>query len=92
MQGIQRIEIVEVIKTKTVVGKGTEEDPVREVVQYWEKNGQLITNEAVCSIKEQRNKLEKILMDFIEKASEEPPEAYMLPQTATILADLIKTN
>lgn len=37
-----RAEIVEVIKTETVEGKGTTDDPVRNVVRYWDKDGTLI--------------------------------------------------
>ncbi len=37
-----RAQIVAVIKTETVEGKGTKEDPVRTVVRYWETNGNLI--------------------------------------------------
>ena len=33
---------IKVIKTETVEGKGTKEDPVRTVVRYWEKSGKLI--------------------------------------------------
>ena len=36
-------EIVEIIRTKTVVGEGTEKDPVRTEVQYWEKDGRVIS-------------------------------------------------
>lgn len=45
MQGIQSIEVVEIIKTRTIVGKGTKEDPVKEIIQYWDKNGKLISQE-----------------------------------------------
>lgn len=41
-KGIERAKMVEVIKTRTVKGDGTPEDPVRSVVQYWEKDGRLI--------------------------------------------------
>lgn len=45
VKGIQSIEVVEVIKTKTVVGDGTKENPVKEIIQYWDKNGKLISQE-----------------------------------------------
>ena len=45
MRGILSVQIIEVIKTKTAVGNGTEEDPVRTVVQYWDKEGKLIGTE-----------------------------------------------
>lgn len=42
MQGIISVQIVEMIKTETVVGVGTENNPVRTVVQYWDKQENLI--------------------------------------------------
>lgn len=45
MGGIWSVQIIEVVKTKTSVGNGTEEDPVRTVVQYWDKEGKLIGTE-----------------------------------------------
>ncbi|MBQ8297679.1 MAG: carboxypeptidase [Ruminococcus sp.] len=40
--GCKQAEVVQVIKTRTIVGTGTENDPVREVVQYWDLDGKLI--------------------------------------------------
>lgn len=37
-----KAEMVEVIKTETVEGKGVKEDPVRTVVRYWDKDGTLL--------------------------------------------------
>ena len=42
MIGCKKAETVTVIKTVTVVGTGTEGDPVREVIQYWSHDGELI--------------------------------------------------
>lgn len=42
-----KAEIVEVIRTENVEGNGTEEDPVRTVVRYWEKSGKLISEEVL---------------------------------------------
>lgn len=42
MKRIKRAEIVEVIRIRQAVGEGTPKDPVREVVQYWEKTGKMI--------------------------------------------------
>lgn len=42
MKGIISAEVVEVIRIKAVVGSGAKEDPVRNEVQYWDKNGKLI--------------------------------------------------
>ena len=35
-------QIVEVIEVKTVKGKGTDKDPMRIIVEYWSKDGQLL--------------------------------------------------
>lgn len=45
MKPVVCAEIVEVIRVKAVAGTGTDEDPVRNEVQYWEKNGKLIHKE-----------------------------------------------
>ena len=39
---MERVEVVQVIKTKSTRGIGTSADPVREVVQYWNLDGTLI--------------------------------------------------
>ena len=38
-----KAELVEVIKTETTEGDGTEGNPVRTVIRYWDKSGELIT-------------------------------------------------
>lgn len=42
MKTPQLVELVEVIHVEATCGKGTEDDPVRIVHQYWDKNGQLL--------------------------------------------------
>lgn len=37
-----KAEMVQVIRVIRIVGTGTEKDPVRTEVQYWEQNGKLI--------------------------------------------------
>lgn len=39
---LKKLEIVKVVKTLLIRGIGTTEDPVREVVQYWDLKGNLI--------------------------------------------------
>ncbi|MBE7897173.1 hypothetical protein G7L40_00415 [Paenibacillus polymyxa] len=39
---IKQCGIEEVIKVVTNKGAGTDNDPIREVVQYWNKSGNLI--------------------------------------------------
>ena len=38
----KKAELVEVIRTESVEGNGTEKEPVRTVTRYWEKDGRLI--------------------------------------------------
>lgn len=37
------VQIQEIIKVTLVRGDGTENDPIRQVYQYWEKDGIFIT-------------------------------------------------
>ncbi len=39
---VNTVELIEVIKTESVCGKGTEEDPVRVVIEYWSLEGELL--------------------------------------------------
>lgn len=48
-----KAEMVQVIRVTRIVGAGTEKDPVRTEVQYWEPNGKLIA-------KKERNQLDNI--------------------------------
>lgn len=41
-QGTKSAELITAIKTTAVVGTGTEEDPVRTIVQYWDLDGVLL--------------------------------------------------
>jgi hypothetical protein len=37
------VEVIEVIKVVTTEGSGTtKEDPIKEVIQYWSKDGKLL--------------------------------------------------
>ena len=37
-----KAKVVKLIRTETPEGKGTEKDPVRTVVRYWDKKGKLV--------------------------------------------------
>lgn len=37
-----KAKIVKLIRTETSEGKGTEKDPARIVVRYWDKKGKMI--------------------------------------------------
>ncbi|MFQ6578627.1 MULTISPECIES: hypothetical protein [Enterococcus] len=45
MKTPQLVELVEVIHVETTRGKGTEDDPVRIVHQYWSKEGKLLAEQ-----------------------------------------------
>lgn len=36
------VQLVEVIEVKTSAGKGTENDPIRIITEYWSKDGVLL--------------------------------------------------
>ncbi|MCW0934473.1 hypothetical protein VYH85_07365 [Streptococcus anginosus] len=42
MENVENVEIVELIKVTFKRGKGTEDDPIRVVSQYWDKENVLI--------------------------------------------------
>lgn len=42
---IVKAKIVKLIRTETSEGKGTEKDPARIVVRYWDKKGKMIFKE-----------------------------------------------
>lgn len=41
-RGTDNARVIAVIETKSIRGLGTEDDPVREVVQYWNLHGKLL--------------------------------------------------
>lgn len=44
------VKLVEVIRTETIEGQGTKEDPVRTMIRYWDKSGELICEKLKTSI------------------------------------------
>ena len=49
MSGTQCAEVIQVIRTKESVGDGTEKDPVRIVIRYWDFEGNLLAeNDSFC--------------------------------------------
>ena len=40
--GTQSAKVIQVIETKSKRGMGTEKDPVREVIQYWDFQGNFL--------------------------------------------------
>ena len=41
-RGTDKAEMIQVIKTTSIIGYGTKEDPVRYIYQYWDFNGNLL--------------------------------------------------
>ena len=49
MSGTQCAEVIQVIRTKENIGDGTEKDPVRIVIRYWDFEGNLLAeNDSFC--------------------------------------------
>ena len=42
-------KVIQVIETKSTRGKGTDADPVREVTQYWDFEGNLICEKDILA-------------------------------------------
>lgn len=41
-RGTDNAKVIKVIKTESLRGEGTEEDPARLVIQYWDFKGNLL--------------------------------------------------
>lgn len=41
-KGTKSARLIQVIETRSKKGQGTENDPARELVQYWDLNGELL--------------------------------------------------
>lgn len=41
-RGTKNAKVIKVIVTESVIGSGTEEDPVRCIYQYWDLKGRLL--------------------------------------------------
>jgi hypothetical protein len=39
---MEEAKVIEIIKTKSSIGDGTKENPVRLVIQYWDFQGNLL--------------------------------------------------
>lgn len=40
--GTKSAKVIQVIETKAVRGLGTEKDPIRDVIQYWDLDGNFL--------------------------------------------------
>lgn len=50
-ENVNSAKVIQVIETKSTRGKGTDADPVREITQYWDFEGNLICEKDSCDIK-----------------------------------------
>ena len=41
-KGLKKVKIIQVIETTSVIGNGTEQNPVRRIMQYWSLKGALL--------------------------------------------------
>lgn len=41
-RGTDKAEVISVIKTESLLGNGTKEDPVRYIYQYWDFKGNML--------------------------------------------------
>ena len=41
-RGVESVETITVIKTKTLIGRGTDTDPARYLYQFWDLKGNLL--------------------------------------------------
>ena len=41
-RGTDKAKVIKVIQTKSLIGLGTKEDPVRQIYQYWDFKGKLL--------------------------------------------------
>lgn len=59
-RGTDSARVIMVIETKTAIGDGTEENPVREVTQYWAPNGKrLAESDPFISEKQKQQQLQQ---------------------------------
>ena len=43
-RGTDKAKVVKVIRTQSLIGRGTPEDPVRIIYQYWDFKGKLLAS------------------------------------------------
>ncbi len=43
-RGTDNAKVIKVIKTESLIGRGTQEDPARYIYQYWDFKGNLIAS------------------------------------------------
>ena len=56
-RGTDGARVIHVIETRSLIGAGTENDPCRRIIQYWDFNGRLLAksdgnDESICVLPE----------------------------------------
>lgn len=51
-RGTDKAEVIQVIKTESIIGRGIQEDPVRPIYQYWDFEGNLLASYDTLNDKE----------------------------------------
>ena len=53
-RGTDSARVIQVIETSSIIGRGTFEDPVKEVRQYWSFDGRLLANSTSTTALEEK--------------------------------------
>lgn len=48
-RGVDSAKVIQVIETRALRGVGTEEDMCREIIQYWDFDGNLLAEKDLCA-------------------------------------------
>ena len=71
--GTQSAKVIQVIETKSKRGMGTEKDPVREITQYWDMEGNFLAERdndqqlLLDQIEWESNRLKNIIENYLKK-------------------------
>lgn len=64
---IQGVQVIEVVQVKYLRGSGSEKDPVREVIQYWDVGGRLLAERDSTLIEQSIANMPDNLKNFYER-------------------------
>lgn len=61
------MQVIEVVQVKYLRGSGSEKDPVREVIQYWDLSGKLLAERDSTLIEQTTTNMPDDLRSFYER-------------------------
>lgn len=61
------MQVIEVVQVKYLRGSGSEKDPVREVIQYWDLSGKLLAERDSTLIEQATTNMPDDLRSFYER-------------------------